>query len=341
LISIILAGGYATRLWPITKDTPKPLLPLGSKLIIDYVVDEILRVEMIERIIVSTNVRFSWEFQGWLDNKGQGEKIQLHAEQTTKEEEKMGAVKALSNLIEQYESDSYLIVAVDNIFSLDLRDLLNFYKMFERTVIALYDVGDLNLASRYGNVKLDIDGKVVSFIEKPSKPETTLISTGIYILSKNTMERVHEYLEEGNPPDAPGHFFNWLSKREEIYGYKFSGYWFDIGSMDSYLQAFKQLVKESSISYDASIDQNVKIAAPIIIEEGSILAGECIIGPYSYIGRRAYIEDSHLKETVVLDEAKLINSEMVKCILGRRSIIKNLSLNDSMIGDYTRLSGSR
>ncbi|MEM0215626.1 MAG: sugar phosphate nucleotidyltransferase, partial [Archaeoglobaceae archaeon] len=148
--AVIMAGGYATRLWPITKTRAKPLLPLGSKKIIDFVYEKLIDFDI--PIILSTNKRFEEEFRSWC----KGKKVEIIAENTRNEEEKLGAVRALAEIAKEIKED-LLVVAGDNVFTFSIKD---FYKKFEsirKPMIALYDVGDFELAKRYGVAEMEGD----------------------------------------------------------------------------------------------------------------------------------------------------------------------------------------
>lgn len=336
--ALVLAGGYATRLWPITKEIPKPLLPIGRKTIIDHLIDKVLEVEEIEEIIVSINKRFAPDFEEWAKSKG-CEKLKLNVEETFREEEKMGAIRALWTLIEEYPANDYLILAADNLFSLDLKHFVGFYKTVSKTVIALFDIGRLDIASRYANVTLDSGGRVRKMVEKPREPYSSLISTGIYAIPRESAKRIKEYLDEGNSPDAPGYFFSWLLNKEEIYGYIFEGYWFDIGSLDTYLDAFRKVVVDSYVSKDTIIEEGVKLRDPVIIEKGCRIRGPCEIGPHVYLGKGVELEKADIVDSVILDNTKIIGAEIRESIIGRWCLIEKVSFKKSIIGDCTKLTG--
>lgn len=233
--SIVLAGGYAKRLWPLTIDTPKPLLPIGDGFIIDYIVAK-LRALDLEEIIISTNERFEAKFVEWINRRGY-EGIRVVPEPSKSEEEKLGPIKALKLIIDESGSDDYLITAGDNLFSLDLRRMLDLYEQVASPVIALYEVERKEEAKKYACVIVDDKNLVRRFEEKPESPPCCLVSTGIYAMPWRCISRIGEYLAGGNPPDPIGRFICWLSETEEVYGLKFSGYWFDIGSIESYRAA--------------------------------------------------------------------------------------------------------
>ena len=239
--AIILAGGYAKRLLPLTKDRPKPLLPIGNSCIIDYIFSKITELG-VKEIVISTNKKFEGNFQEWAKGK-KLKNIRIIPEPSLSEEEKLGPVKALELLLNELEPDDYLITAGDNLFSLDLRDMVAYYRRMKSPVIALYDVESLELSKQYACVELGKDGRIIGFEEKPEKPKSTLTSTGIYLLPWRSISKVSSYLAEGNPPDPIGKFIGWLAGRDAVYGFKFSGYWYDIGSLESYRIAQKAFMK--------------------------------------------------------------------------------------------------
>lgn len=233
-MAIVLAGGYAKRLWPLTKAKPKPLLPIAGKPIMEYVIEKLMR-RGIERTIISTNLRFESHFREWV-----GAKDYRHMEVVTDksrcEEEKPGAVKALVDTVSNIHSDC-LVIAGDNLFTADLEGMMKLYREKSSPIVALYDVKKLNLAKHYATVFLDQDSKIVGFEEKPSEPKTTLIGTCIYILPERTLSRLKEYVNKGLGGDQPGRFIEWLHKQEPVYGYILEGYWCDIGTPESYAEA--------------------------------------------------------------------------------------------------------
>jgi len=236
LIAIILAGGYAKRLWPLTKDKPKPLLPVAKRPVIEYILEK-LRGHGIECITISTNLRFESYFREWLATTNY-QHIQIVADKSRSEEEKPGAVKALAEITSNIHNDC-LIIAGDNLFTADLEGIIDFYKKKSSPIVALYDVKKTSLAKHYATALLDQDSRIVDFEEKPSNPKTTLIGTCIYILPERTLPRLREYIKKDLGKDQPGRFIEWLHKQEPVYGYTLKGYWCDIGTPKSYVEADK------------------------------------------------------------------------------------------------------
>jgi glucose-1-phosphate thymidylyltransferase len=241
MYSIILAGGYAKRLWPLTLDRPKPLLPLGNKCILDFVISKLMEIDDLEEIIVSTNKRFESHFFKWLKERNY-KNISIISEPSTREEEKLGPINAIWEIIKNRPGE-YLIIAGDNVFSASLKEMVKFYKKVKSPVIALFEMDNIELVKQYACVSIGEDLSITDFEEKPKIPKTCLVATCIYILPWSSLSKIEYYLKAGNPPDPIGKFIEWLSKNEKIYGFKFKGYWYDIGSYESYIKAQEVISK--------------------------------------------------------------------------------------------------
>ena len=203
------------------------------------------------------------------------------------------------------------------------------------TLIAVYDVGDPELAKRYGVVVLEGD-KVVSFEEKPLVARSTLVSTGVYVFPNKIMELIDEYLQNGNK-DSPGYFLQWLlGKGKEIRAYRFSDYWYDIGSADSYLEALKTLLNESHVE-EIQISPYAKIIPPVVIKRGAKILGRSIIGPYAYIGEGCIIENSDISDSIIFRRSVIRNSTIWRSIIDEKCEIRNLELRKSLVGGHAKI----
>lgn len=233
--ALVLAAGYATRLRPLTENRAKPLLPVGGRPMIDYLIDAISAVPGVRGIHVVTNSRFAPHFETWADGRG----VAVHDDGTTSDEDRLGAIGDLRYVVERAGlEDDLIVVAGDNLFEFSLADEVAFWRAKgERSVVALHDVGDRELASRYGVVALDGEDRVVEFVEKPEDPPSTLAATASYVFSRDHVRLVDTYLAEGNLPDQPGRYVAWLAQREPVYGFRFEGEWLDIGDYRQLLEA--------------------------------------------------------------------------------------------------------
>jgi len=237
MIAIVLLGGYAKRLWPLTLDKPKALLPMAGKLMIDYVIEKLVSLNPpISKIIFSTNLRFQPQFQEWLKaNKYNG--IELVPDNSLREEEKPGAVRSLANLLMRIGEEDVLVLAGDNLFTDDLFGLLRFFDEKRASTIALYYAKSLDEARRGATATIDENGRILEFVEKPLHPETTLVGACVYVFPAGIGKRFQEYLGLGEPTDEPGRFIEWLYKQEPVYGYMLKDYLWDIGTVESYKAA--------------------------------------------------------------------------------------------------------
>ncbi|MBO8182886.1 MAG: NDP-sugar synthase [Archaeoglobus sp.] len=326
--TVIMAGGYATRLWPITKTKPKPLLPIGRKKIIDHIYEKVKKFDF--PIIVSTNKRFEEDFKEW----GKDKDVELIVESTLKEEEKLGAVKALAEIAKLVD-DELFVVAGDNLFSFDLDEFVEFYRKKRASATALYDVGDPELAARYGVAEVDGE-RIISFIEKPEKPPSTLVGIGIYALNREAVKLLIDYVSSGEKHDNLGDFIAYLCRKTELYGFPFSnGNWYDVGNADSYIEAIKFYLE--NFTGEVEIERYSKIIPPVVIEDGSRITGRSIIGPYAYIGRNCIIESSDVSESVIFDGVVIRKGKIWRSIIDEQCEIRNLELNSSIIGGHAKI----
>ena len=226
--AVVLAGGYATRLWPITKNRPKMFLPIGESTIIDRIFTSLEDDERISEVFVSTNECFAQNFRDYLA-ASEYEKPTLSVEGTSVENEKLGVVGALAELVDREGIDEdTLIVAGDNVISFDLSDFIDTFERNDAPTLAAYDVESRERAKSYGLVELEGD-QVIDFQEKPDDPKSTLVSIACYAFPGETMSQLDEYLADGNNPDEPGWFVQWLQARQAVYASTFDEAWFDMG----------------------------------------------------------------------------------------------------------------
>jgi glucose-1-phosphate thymidylyltransferase len=240
MIAIILAGGYAKRLWPLTLNRPKALLPLAGKPVIDHVIEKIFKVSPpVKKIIVSTNLKFQGQFEMWLEAKRYGD-VELVPDPSMRESEKIGAIMALHNITSNFDED-FLVVAGDGLFIDNLDGLLRLFEEKQSPVVALYQTKDLDEAKKGATAILDKDGRIVEFIEKPENPKTKLVGACLYAFPTRIKMRLREYVDLSLPRDEPGRFIEWLHKEEPVYGYILKNQFWDIGTLKSYREAEEYL----------------------------------------------------------------------------------------------------
>ncbi len=249
--AIVLAAGYATRLYPLTETVAKPLLPVGARPMIDYLLDRIVEIDELDGVHVVTNHKFADSFLRWADaHEAAGIEIDVHDDGTTSEDDRLGAIGDIRFVVEQAGLDrsDLLVVAGDNLFDYSLAEYARWWRgKHGASAVALYDVGDLELVKRYSVVEFDDNDRLVGFEEKPEHPETTLVATATYLFDRAHVQLVEQYLAEGNTPDQPGRFVAWLVSRAPVYGYRFPGEWRDIGDAGQLLEADNRVREETGL----------------------------------------------------------------------------------------------
>lgn len=235
--ALVLAAGYAVRLRPLTLNTPKPLLPVGGRPMIDYVVEKIEEVPEVDSILVVINHRFLEQFRAWLEKSPATKPIHLIDDGSTSEDNRLGAIGDMSLVVEREKiAGDLLVVGGDNLFTFGLQDFVSFYKE-KGTSVVLHSCGDVASAKRFSNVKMDSTGRILTFLEKPENPWSDLVAICVYLFDPAALRLLKTYLDEGENPDAPGHFIEWLCTRIAVYGKPMGGDWFDIGSQEAYREA--------------------------------------------------------------------------------------------------------
>jgi len=234
---LILAAGYATRLYPLTLTKAKPLLDVGGKPMIEWVLDNLAGVPEIETVYVVTNAKFAADFEVWADryqDQHHGLKIKIVNDGSTSDDDKLGAIGDIQFVLNraQLSKRGLLIVAGDNLFSDSLADFVAQAKNTDATVAA-YDVGDKEAIKKYASIDIDAGGTITHFEEKPEKPRSTLAAIALYYYSPKTLDLIPTYLDAGNNPDQPGRFLQWLYRRQPVKAFQLNGKWLDIGSKET------------------------------------------------------------------------------------------------------------
>ncbi len=237
---LILAAGYAVRLQPLTSNTPKPLLPIGGKPMMDRIIAKTEQLNNIDAIHVVSNGKFFQNFVEWKKSRKDASRIFLVNDGTMTNDARLGAIRDMELAIREGSiDDDLLVIAGDNLFDLDLAAFSEFAKSHDDGVsVALYDIGSIEAAKKFGVVHVDGKGFVTDFEEKPQNPKSTLVSTGIYYFPRKKLVNLQEYVNlKGAKLDAPGYYVRWLSENDKVYGFPFSEKWYDIGDLESYKRA--------------------------------------------------------------------------------------------------------
>jgi len=235
--AVVLAAGYATRLYPLTENTPKPLLKVGGKAIIEWILDKIAQIEEIDEIFVVTNDKFYHDFLVWKNGLVYPKKIVIINDGTFSNEDRLGAVGDLNFVLQQENiDDDLLVIAGDNLFGFSLQDFFQFYKQHNTSIVAFRDLGDIEKVREKFGVGILDNSKVIDFVEKPSEPRSSLASTACYIFKKEDLQLINQLLENGGA-DNPGDLVKFLVANSNVNGFVFIDHWFDVGTPEALREA--------------------------------------------------------------------------------------------------------
>lgn len=309
---IILAGGFATRLWPITSNKPKPILPLGDRPLIQHIIDAIPKDI---GIIISTNEQFAHSFDQIVNNNSR--LIHVFVEPSAMENQKRGTIAAISDSIHEYGQDDYLIVGGDNYFDFSISEFIETsLKRPNNPCIVAYDVQNKIHASKFGVVEVDGE-KILGFEEKPKEPKSTLVSTLCYFFPENVLDYVHEASKTIS--DEAGKLFPFFmdQKQTDCFAFTASGVWSDIGSFYDYIATHKQLQCQS---VSEKLREGNKIEGSVFISEDAKVKNSTIID--SIILGDSQIKDSYI-EGCIINEGVIVNGNT---LIGQ-SVANNIILD--------------
>ena len=239
---IVLGAGYATRLYPLTLNQPKPLLPVAGKPMLEHVLDNLKSLKGLDQICIVTNNKFAEHFRRWAEQyqttEHEGPAVTVINDGTTDDSNKLGAIGDIALVLEKENiDDDVVVVAGDNLFSENLEAFGDFAAKQNAPVLAVYDVGDLEQIKKYNAIEIDAGDRITFFEEKPSQPKSTLTGIALYYYPKSTLPLIRQYLSEGNNPDQPGRLVQWLYPRTPFYVWRVPGIWYDVGSKETLAEA--------------------------------------------------------------------------------------------------------
>jgi glucose-1-phosphate thymidylyltransferase len=313
--ALILAGGFATRLWPLTEKRAKPLLPLAGKPIVQYLVENI---PAHIPIIVSTNAAFADGFTEWIARMGRSN-LTLAVEDAHHDDKKLGALGAVAEWITKDAiHEDLLLLTGDNYMGFRMKDFLEAYTE-GIPLVAAYDIGDREQAKAFGTVVLEAGtNRVQEFEEKPANPKTTLVSTGCSILPAATLPILQSYAAQH--PDNVGGIFEELRRRgQEVTCFTFTDTWFDIGSFHAYLEATRSLVGERVLLGEGAIANENTCSGSVIIGDGS------------------HVTKSTLKDVVLFPGSTVEDCVLERCIIDSHCTLRGVDLTGKMIRAGTEL----
>ena len=229
---LILAAGYATRLYPLTENFPKPLLKVQGKTILDWLIDDIETSEMVDEYVVISNHKFAKHFEDWVRDK---EKITIVDDGTSSNETRLGAVKDIQFAIEKLSLDDELIViAGDNLLDFSLTTFVKYAKDKNTSCIMRYYEPEEARLHKSGVVTIDNNGEILKMVEKPEKPESHWCCPPFYYYTREDAKLIQKGIDAGCGTDAPGSYIAWLSTQVPVHAMEMPGKRYDIGNLESY-----------------------------------------------------------------------------------------------------------
>ena len=236
---LILAAGYATRLYPLTENFPKPLLMVGEQTILDWLVDDIDSLGEVDEYVVISNHKYAVHFEKWAKTKAQ--RITVVDDGTSTNETRLGAVCDIQFAIERLAlDDDMLVIAGDNVLDFSLTKFISYAKRKGKSCIMRYYEGDTKRLTKSGVVEIDADDRIIGMEEKPAVPKSNWCCPPFYYYTASDARLVKTGIEQGCGTDAPGSFIAWLSSVTEVYAMEMPGKRYDIGNLESYERVKKE-----------------------------------------------------------------------------------------------------
>ena len=242
MICVLLAAGYATRMYPLTENFPKPLLEVGGKAILDWIVDDLSTSGKIDRYVVISNHKFMPQFESWVDGKrAQGLDVVLLDDGSTCNENRLGAVKDIEFAIESLGlDDDLLVLAGDNVMDFSFNSFVSYFFEKKTTCIMRYRVPGLKGPCKFGVCEVSETDKVLSMVEKPAVPRSEWAVPPFYVYSRSDLDLFRKGIEGGCNTDAPGSFIEWVCTQTEVHAFEMPGQRFDVGSIEGYEKIRKE-----------------------------------------------------------------------------------------------------
>src|SRR3989338_10010124 len=328
--AFILAGGFSTRLWPLTEKRAKPLLPLAGKPLLTH---HVKKIPEDMPIPVRTNAVCAKDFEQWKAilrdapsfHSGAPQhdtNIRILIEDAGHEGEKLGALGAVAKWVtEQKIDDNILLLAGDNYIGFQMEAFLDAYN--GSPLLALHDITEKEKAKQLGTVVLQ-GNTIQSFEEKPEHPRSTIVSTGCAVIPKMALPLLTAFAAE-HPDNIGGIFEHFLKEGMEVRGKLFPDPWFDIGSFEAYLEATKALVGENVMEENRAPQRG----APT--HEGNVFKGSVVLG------KGSNVKKSTLKNVVLFEGCTIEDCILENCILDNHCTLQGVDLTGKMLREGTTL----
>ena len=312
--AFILAGGFATRLWPLTEHRAKPLLPVAGKPLLSHIVE---KIPAGIPVTVSTNAAFGEDMKRWSETIGRRD-LTVRVEQTKNDDEKLGTLGATAQWIEAENiKDDILLLTGDNWFGFNMNTFIDQYDGI--TLVAAYDIGDQAKASAFGTIITGADGNAVTaFEEKPTEPKTSLVSTGASILPASVIPDLLAFAKI-KPDNVGGIFEELLRLQRPVHCFRFHEPWFDIGSFETYLEATRNIVGDALFTGPDTTVQDCTRTGSVVVGKGSTLT-KCV-----------------LEDTVIFENCVIEDCVLRDCVIDDGCVLKGIDLTGKMLRAGTQL----
>ncbi len=233
---IILAAGYATRLYPLTENFPKPLLDVKGKAIIDWLIEDLDGLGEISEFIIVSNHKFMEHFTKWQEKCHYRARVTVIDDGTTDNANRLGAVRDIVFAIESCDvKDDIVVLAGDNLTDFSLKGFVEYFKDKQSTCIMRHFEPDVEKLRRTGVIKIDASEKVLAMQEKPAEPMSNWAVPPFYIYGAGDLDKIRKAVDTGVcNVDAPGDFIAWMCTQSDVYAYEMPGSRYDIGNLESY-----------------------------------------------------------------------------------------------------------
>lgn len=231
---ILLCAGYATRMYPLTENFPKPLLDIKGKPLIDYLIDDLESNNLIDEYIIVSNHKFINYFNDWKNNHS-NKKIKVLDDGSTSNDNRLGAVKDIEFAIEKANiNDDILVLAGDNLLDFSLKGFIDFSKEKNGNAVMRHYEPEIARLRRTGVAVIDSNDKILEMAEKPENPKSNWAIPPFYIFKQECLKEIKNGIDSGCKVDAPGGFIEWFSERNNVYAYLMPGKRIDIGNLEDY-----------------------------------------------------------------------------------------------------------
>jgi glucose-1-phosphate thymidylyltransferase len=243
MIAVVLCAGFATRMYPLTRDFPKPLLPVADKPVIDYLMDQLVDLPELRVVHIVGNARFFNHFEDWRRNyikkiQRKNLSIEIYNDGATANENRRGASVDLQLVLKSVsETSRTLVSAGDNIYRFSIRPLWQKFLGSRHHYIVALPERDADNLKKTGVLELDANGRVMRQHEKPEQPQSVWSCPPLYFLQASAWSKLDEFIESSDNIDAPGYFIDYLCQKEDVYAFKLNASRLDIGSVESYQDA--------------------------------------------------------------------------------------------------------